>query len=540
MERFDTQVIIVGGGPVGLTMALSLQHLGVDFVIVERGDGLITHPRVGTVGVRSMEIYRKLGVSEQFYKSGWPEEHPLDVTWTTGLGGHEILRLKRGSYAQNGANPLSPETEAVCPHHWLCPGLQSHLAEYPEGPFLLNTKMVGFTQGESGVEVQVEHERTGEKQAIFAQYIVACDGGKSKVRAACDIQFEQYHPSTIFENVLFEAPYLHELLGESNSLIHFMVSPNGLRYPLRSMDGKSLFRLTVKPREDEVIDPLAMVKQAINYDTPIYIRSSIRWELSHRVADKYRDRRVFLAGDAPHVISPSGGYGMNTGIADADNLAWKLAAVLNRNADNAILDTYEQERRPVALKSLEESKGNLMRTLKRDVPHQIDQDTEAGKQCRIAFAQLLKHQQAEREFNAPDVHLGSCYGSTIIAKQTCHSESGDWSTLAMTGYRAPHILLNNGASILDLFGQGFVLLSTSSEIQQMTTMRLTGLPITVIRLEEEGVQRVYQQPFTLIRPDGYVAWQGRELNADVLNTFHQCCGTGSKHTMKQEIPAEID
>ncbi|MCF6439266.1 FAD-dependent monooxygenase [Pseudoalteromonas luteoviolacea] len=540
MKSINTQVIIVGGGPVGLTMALSLKHLGVDFVILEKTDGLINHPRVGTVGVRSMEIFRKLGVSAQLYKSGWPESHPMDVTWTTGLGGHEIYRLKRGNYLNGIKHSFSPETEAVCPHHWLCPNLQSHLQAYPEGPLLLNTKVIDFKQNDKGVVVQAKHTKTNDVTEFQAQYIVACDGGRSQIRQGCNIEFEQHHPSTVFENILFEAPYLHDLLGDNNSMIHFMVTSSGLRYPLRSMDGKSLYRLTVKPQTDEVIDPIAMVKKAVKFDTQIYIKSSIRWELSHRVANKYRDRRVLLAGDAAHVISPSGGYGMNTGIADADNLAWKIAAVLNRDADDTLLDTYEQERRPVALMSLEESKSNLMRTLKRPVPTHIDDDSATGEQCRADFKALLIDQQAAREFNSPDIHLGSRYHSDVVCKGGDVDKSVDWQDQALVGCRAPHLYIERDKSILDLFGQGFVLLCLfEPEQKQLDTQQFQHLPIKFVYLNKQLVEERYKSLFTLIRPDGYIAWQGNQLDHTSTKTIELCCGKTVNKNLKGLQSAQI-
>ncbi|KAA1247014.1 FAD-dependent monooxygenase [Aquimarina sp. RZ0] len=530
----NTDVIIVGGGPVGLTMMLMLQYHGVDAILIDKGNGIITYPRVGTVGVRSMEIFRKLGISGKMQKSGWPEDHPLDISWTTSLGGHELLRIKRGTYNDRLLPTFSPETEQVCPHHWLCPILLKEIADTAPKSLLLNTKMISFTQSDTGVIVKTQNTKEGTQSTIQGKYLIACDGARSSIREQCDVTFEQFHESNHFQNILFEAPYLKNLLGTSNALVHFLVSPTGLRYPLRSMDGRSLYRITVKPQKDKT--PYELVNMALNYETPFYIKSNVHWELSHRIVDKYRDKRIFFAGDAAHVISPSGGFGMNTGVADTENLAWKISEVLKGNADERILDSYHDERRPIALKSLEKSKENLSRTLNRKVPTAIALDTSEGGKCRKEFTDVLIKQQVGKEFDAPDVHLGLGYSSDLIDKKQKNTADknntpNNWQKSAMVGYRAPHVFIGKDQSIIDLFGKNYVILCFGTKEELISLEKLIAdalLPIQARLVTDEDAKKIYQEKYFLIRPDGYISWKNNGLNEDTIDQLKTVCRSRNK------------
>ncbi|MEU5048811.1 FAD-dependent monooxygenase [Streptomyces sp. NPDC021096] len=522
MRNYDTDVLIVGAGPVGMALALDLAYRGVDFIEVEASDGTVAHPKVGTVGPRSMELFRRWGVAGRIRTAGWPGDHPLDIAWVTAVGGHEIHRLDFGTTDGRPELAHTPEPEHPCPQHWLAPLLMREVGVHPDGPLRLRCRLDGFTQDAEGVSATLtDLTDGGARLTVRARYLVACDGAASPVRKAAGIEAPRRHATRVFRNILFRAPRLRGQLGDRNALVHFLTRPPALRFPLRSMDGQGLYRLTVGVREGEPAvdgDALAMVRAAIAPETPVQILSENVWYLTHRVAERFRDGHVLLAGDAAHTLSPSGGFGMNTGIADAADLGWKLAGELAGWAGRGLLDAYATERRPVAEGSLEEANVHLMRTMRRDLPQEILLDSAEGARARAELSAGMERGGVRHEFDSPDVHFGFRYASPLIAG----GGEGDWRTRAVPGARAPHAWLGEGASTLDLFGRAFVLLcfteahgTEAAEKAVQDAFARRRVPLETVRLEEHRpVAELYGSPYVLVRPDGHVAWCGARLPAD--------------------------
>ncbi|MEU4209529.1 FAD-dependent monooxygenase [Streptomyces sp. NPDC026206] len=522
MRNFDTDVLVVGAGPVGMALALDLKYRGVACIEVEASDGTIGHPKVGTVGPRSMELFRRWGVADRIRAAGWPGDHPLDIAWVTAVGGHEIHRLRFGTADDRPEPAYTPEPEHPCPQHWLAPLLAREVGVHPGGPLRLRCRLDGFTQDDEGVTATLTDLADGGRRlSVRARYLVACDGASSPVRKAAGIGAPRRHATRVFRNILFRAPRLRALLGSHNALVYFLTRPPALRFPLRSMDGQGLYRLTVGVREGEAAtgqDALTMVRAALAFDTPVEIVSENVWYLTHRIADRFRDGRVLLAGDAAHTLSPSGGFGMNTGIADAADLGWKLAGALAGWAGPGLLDTYGAERRPVAERSLEEANVHLMRTVRRELPAEILLDSAEGARARAELAAGMERGGVHREFDSPDVHFGFRYTSSSIEDRG----EGDWRTKAVPGARAPHAWLGRGTSTLDLFGRAFVLLcftdahgSEAPEKAAQDAFARRRVPLEMVRLEgHRAVAELYGSPYVLVRPDGHVAWCGAEPPAD--------------------------
>ncbi|MFI2200457.1 FAD-dependent monooxygenase [Streptomyces sp. NPDC020192] len=503
----ETEVLIIGGGPVGLALALDLRSRGVACMVLEATDGRIRHPRVGTVGPRSMELMRRWGLAERIRKSGWPGDHPLDIAWVTAVGGHEIHRLDFGTTDTRTALPYTPEPEQVCPQHWLLPLLAEAV-----GPEVLRRecRLESFVQDHDQVRATATDLSDGSRLDISARYLVGCDGAASRVRTALRIAAPPRRRTRVFRNILFRAPRLREQLGPRGALVYFLTQPPDLRYPLRAMDGRDLYRLTVGHHTSS--DAMSAIRSAIALDTPVEVLSDNDWHLTHRVAERYRRGRVLLAGDAAHTLSPSGGFGMNTGIADAADLGWKLAAELAGWAGPALLDSYQQERRPVAERSLVEADGNLRRTLDRRLPTEILLDTEPGAGARTELACRIERSGVRREFEAPDMHFGYRYTSPVIVPDGVTMY--DWCADLASGGRAPHVWLGPETSSLDLFGPGFHLVASDA---RSDLPALDGLarafdarrvPFTLTRAP------AYRSPYVLVRPDGHVAWHGAELPVD--------------------------
>lgn len=525
MSSHETDVLIVGGGPVGMALALDLRHRGVDCVLAEATDGSVAHSKVSTIGPRSMELFRRWGVAHRVRTAGWPDDHPLDVAWVTRVGGHEVLRVPRGSAGDRPASPHSPEHDRICPAHWLNPLLMEALGTHPDGPIRLHHRVLEWTQTDDHVLVTVADLARDTTHTIRARYLVACDGASSPVRRACGIASPDRYEPQVFRNILFRAPRLRtdlEARGHRHAMVHFLLLPPAMRYPMRALDGEGLYNLVVggEAATGDGQDAHSLLERAFAFPTPVEIVADGTWHLTHRVADRYRSGRVFLVGDAAHTLSPSGGFGLNTGIADAADLGWKLAADLAGWAGPGLLDSYDTERRRIALRNLEEANTNLTRTTRRELPAELNDDTPAGHRARAALADAMEREHAAHEFDAPDVHLGFRYHSPIIVEES-EGETRR-SGAAAPGSRAPHVWLSPGTSTLDLYGAGFHLLALAPEdgavgvdgvdgvakIERAFTDR--GVPFATTTLDDPAVAEAYGSRLVLVRPDGHVAWRGDE------------------------------
>jgi len=511
-------VLVIGAGPVGLALALDLRHRSVTTVVAEATDGRIDHPRVGTVGPRSMEHFRAWGVADRIRAAGWPDDHRLDVAWVTSLGGYEIQRLDFGTTATRPLPEHTPEPEQVCPAHWLVPLLTEAVGAGPDGPVHHRWRVTGLRENDDGVVATIADGDTGTTRTVTARYVVACDGASSSTRAALGIEAPSRHRPRTFRNILFRAPTLRERMGDRAALVWFVVAPPVLRYPLRAMDGDALYRLTASGEDPTMAEGSAeIVRFALGMDVPFTVLSDDVWHLTHRVADCYSSGRVLLAGDSAHTLSPSGGFGMNSGIADAANLGWKIAAQLAGWAGPYLLDSYTDERRPVAVASLEASNENLQRTMRRELPPQIGEDSEAGRAQRAAMARVLGQPAVRTEFDMPDMHFGHRYRSAVVVPDPAEELDEDWRTSALPGGRAPHAWLEPGRSTLDLLGDGFVL-ACARPAPGVDRLRAAfaarSVPLRSEVLPEGEAADRYGRALVLVRPDGHVAWRGSELPDD--------------------------
>ncbi|MET9633271.1 FAD-dependent monooxygenase [Lentzea sp. NPDC006480] len=515
-SQLTTDVLVVGGGPIGMAMALELRYRGVGIVLVEEGDGAVGHPKVSSIGPRSMEFFRRWGIADRVRHSGWPGDHPLDCVWTTRIGGHELFRLKRGTMDTRADFHHTPEPDAICPQHWLGPLLRDELGDVVR----MQTRMDSFVQDADGVTAVVTDLVSGQATEVRARYLIACDGTGSPIRKACEIPAAAVHETQVFRNILFSAPELRSKLGDRSANFYYLMISSALRFPMRALDGDRLYRLTVGLQGDpeSLQDAETLVRKAIAFDTPIEVLSDNEWHLVHRVAADFRSGRVFLVGDSAHTLSPSGGFGMNTGICGAADLGWKLAAEIAGWAGPGLLDSYTSERQPVAFEGLEEANRNLERAMKRQVPEELNDDTPQGEFLRGKVREGLERGGVAREFDAPEIHLGFTYaGSPLIVADPTAPETEDRRPNTRPGSRAPHAWVKPGMSTLDLFGEGFVLLCFAdsenlSGFSQAFADR--GIPFSAASLDFPEVAEAYERPFVLVRPDGHVAWRGYELPAD--------------------------
>ena len=319
-------------------------------------------------------------------------------------------------------------------------------------------------------------------------------------------------------NIFFRTPALWEQHDKGKAALHFFVDKEGIWRTLVQLDGRELWRLGLRGKHyydnAETIDASALIDGVVGKPIPHQVVSRLRWVARDLVADKYRVGRVFLAGDAAHQNTPSGGFGLNTGMGDAADLGWKLAAVLAGWGEPALIDSYETERRPVAARIVKQAAGNFMRDRERASHPAIAEDTPEGERARRAMGAAIVASQAKVYFT-DGTALGNVYepSPVICPDGTPPAEHSimEYRPTTRPGARAPHAWLPDGRSTLDLFGRGVVLLRLGGDAPDTSALESAcaqrGVPLTVAPLADPNVSSLYEHKLVLVRPDGHVAWR---------------------------------
>ncbi len=355
-------VLIVGGGPVGLALAIELGWQGVACRLIEQSGGTITHPKMNQVGNRTMEFCRRWGIGEKVRELSIPDDFPRTYRFMTSSTGYELGRFEFPS-RRDAVLEHSPEYLQRCSQLWFNPLLARRAASLPGVEIQYDTKLEGFDQDADGVAARVTEGINGESKTIRAQYMVACDGADSGVREALGIGLDGDHSLSFNLNIFFECGDRDTLFANGQSLMQMLFDGDGLWADIVSINGKDLWRLGLMrmPPGSHISDGEAgdLIRRAVGRDVEFRIHSILPWTRRRVVADRYSKGRVFLAGDAVHQMSPTGGFGMNTGIQEAVDIGWKLAATLAGWGGDKLLESYDWERRPVARLITDEGARNF-------------------------------------------------------------------------------------------------------------------------------------------------------------------------------------
>jgi 2-polyprenyl-6-methoxyphenol hydroxylase-like FAD-dependent oxidoreductase len=521
----DAAVVVVGAGPVGLAMALELGLRGHEVVVFESGDGRVDHPRAGGLSIRTMEFCRRWGVLDDVRNCGFPMDYPLDIVFSTGLDGYELIREPYPSLGEMPTPQESPERRQRCPQMWFDPILMRAATRLPNVRLHLNTRVDRVEELPDSVTVHTTDARSQDTAAVWAaRFVVACDGATSPVRNTLGIAMSGIPLLNYSTGVFFRSPGLLEAAGQAPAARFIFVSPTGPIGNLTVVDGRELWRFTFiagKERIDldtEAIE--ATMSRVLGNNAKFDILSIAPWRRSQLVADQYRHGRIFLVGDSAHTMSPTGGFGSNTGIGEAVDLGWKLDAVLRGWGGERLLDSYEAERRPIAIRNSAAATRNFNGWYsKSDLTGLLDSGAEADQLRLHVGEELLAGTRAEWE--SKGVILGYRYENSPICVQDGSPEPPDdyrvYHPTNRAGHRAPHCWLAENKSTLDLFGDGFVLLErggdTNDHLDLFDTATRRGVPMTREALTD-SVKHLYPTRFTLVRPDGHVAWRGNTLPAD--------------------------
>ena len=529
-------VLIAGGGPVGLGIAVELGRRGVDCVVVEQGDGSFSHPRANIVHARTMEFCRRWGIADRVRQDGVPPDYPPDFVYVTSLAGWELARHGEGG---GGATPFSPEAQQRCNQLYFDPIMRDLAKSIPEIDLRFGRRLESFEQSDDGVVATVADVVTGARSQISARYMVDCTGGASAIRDSLGIGLEGTPVLGHSVNVFFIAPGLERLHDKRAAGMYMIVGPDGIWANIAAINGRDFWRLTVQGMTAETdpgtFDVDHYMRRAIGFEFEYEIRSVVKWTRRTVVAEAFRAGSVFLAGDSAHQLSPSGAFGMNTGMGDVNDLGWKLAAVIQGWGGEALLESYGIERRPVALRNVNEAEAVFRGRGFTAGPALLD-DSPDGAAARAGVSAVLDRNDTA-SFAADGVIFGYCYHDSPVVvsdgTEAPPTSLGLYVPSTHPGARAPHIDLGGGRSTIDLFGDGFVLLRLGQDAPDAAPFaeaaRLRGVPMEVVELNAPTVVALYERRLVLVRPDGHVAWRGDELPEDALTVIDRVRGVLLDH-----------
>jgi 2-polyprenyl-6-methoxyphenol hydroxylase-like FAD-dependent oxidoreductase len=529
----DTPILIVGAGPVGLALAGDLGWRGVPCTVIERGDGSVSQPKMDAVGVRTMEFCRRWGITTEVEQAGYNRDHPQDYIWVTGLAeGYELGRERNPPPRDEPYPPQSPARRERCPQNFFDPVLARFASKFPHVTIRYNTELVDLVEDAERVRCTVRSTATNQTstEQITARHVVGTDGGNSTVREQLGITMSGSPVLTYTTNAIIAAPDFWRMHDKRPGYRFIFIGPEGTWATLVAIDGRDRYRFSfVGDANKRALDETAIrsaIHRAMGRAFHFEVISIMPWIRRELVADRFGTDRVFIAGDAAHLTSPTGGFGMNTGIQDAVDLGWKLEAVYRGWGHSRLLSTYDTERRPVAIRNVSEATGNLKRMLKprsEPPPKAIFEPGIEGDQARKVFGDAYTAMM-KREWFTIGIHLGYIYeGSPIIVSDGTPAPLDEVSTYTPTsrpGSRAPHVWLGPDRSTLDLFGRGFVLLrfDTTLDVARLRdSAEARHVPLELVDLDHDEAREVYAQPLVLVRPDGHVAWRGHRLPSDCLN-----------------------
>lgn len=520
-----TPVLIVGGGPVGLALAGDLGWRGMPCLLIERGDGRVENPKMDMVHIRTMEFCRRWGIVPWVESAGYNREHAQDCVWVTGMhGGYELGREPFPACVDEEPPPQSPQKRERCPQNFFDPVLARHARSYRSVDLRYGVELASFIEHENGVTADIIDRATGETTRVEAQYLAACDGAGSPIREKLGISLSGNPVLTYTTNAIFECRDFNRIHNFPHGYRYIFIGPEGTWCTIVAIDGRHRYRFSfVGNRNREQMneaDIRAAIARALGCDVDFTLLSTMPWRRAELVAESYGTKRIFLVGDSAHQLSPTGGFGMNTGIQEAVDIAWKLQGVVEGWGGPRLLESYEIERKPVAAFNVSEAARNLARMLKpreERPPEAIFLNGPEGERARKAYGDWYTRMMAPEWFTI-GVQLGFRYEhSPIVVReegegpaQTVHR----YVQCARPGHRAPHVWLKRGQSTLDLFGKGFVLLRFLGAPPDVSAFAdaaaQRGVPLRVIDLHHAAAAEAYEKRLVLVRPDGHVAWRGDE------------------------------
>lgn len=504
-RALDTQVLIVGAGPVGLTLALDLGRRGVRCVLVERSEEPLRLPRMERCNARTMEIFRRLGIAELVRDAGLPREAPMDVFLAPSLADPPLVHLPYPSVAQakaeiaahNDGRPLEPYQ--LISQYTLEPLLRSIVDALPSVRARFGRELVSFEQDGASVTA-VLHTSGGREERVSAAYLAGCDGGASTVRGQLGIRLEGDGDIRTLRQALFRCDDLYDRIPMGRGRHYHLTQP---RFPFVILQD-STRHWTLHCQAPNDAEMARIFERALGMPLPFKMLSVNRWTQHLLCAERYQHGRAFIAGDAAHLVVPTGGLGMNTGVGDATDLAWKLAAALAGWGGPGLLRSYEVERRPIGLRSVRAS-GAAMR---------------GRESWRAARTEAEMAARFDREQRKVTEILGIEAGYRYVDSPLVWPEAGEapdpdsprYAPTAWPGARLPHVWLDDGTALHDRLGDGFTLIRLGPARVDTAPLeaafRAASTPLQVLDVPGAAARELYERDLVLVRPDLHVVWRG--------------------------------
>jgi 2-polyprenyl-6-methoxyphenol hydroxylase-like FAD-dependent oxidoreductase len=536
----DAAVILVGGGPCGLMLANELGRRGVATLLFDEKLSTSVYPKANATQARTMEYFRRLGFADKVRSQGLPPDYPTDIAYFTRYTRHELARfeLPSSATARDLVKRLSGSWSAAelphrCSQLYIERIMRAEAERQPSVDLRFGWQVTGFSDEGDHVTVEALRLADGGTRRFTASFLVGCDGPRSVVRkqlgvcyqgegaAARDFMGGRMHA------IYFRSTELYRMLPAKRAWMYWTVNRDRRSF-LAALDGRQEFVFSAQLKTGEEESAISETKaREMFYETlgaqcPIDIINHLSWTAGLTlVADRFQSGHVFLAGDAVHLFTPTGGLGYNTAIEDAVNLAWKLAAAVQGWGGADLLQSYERERQGVARRNTAYARSFADSIGLYVPPAEIEHETPAGDAARLQAGDYLDR-HARAEFNIPGITFGTRYdGSPLISSDGTSPPPDDANVYvpsAVPGGRAPHAWLSDGRSLFDAFGFEFTLLRLGSHAPEAGALSHAAadrcVPLAVLDLPSEELRDLYAADLALVRPDQIVAWRGNRLPED--------------------------
>lgn len=540
----DTEVIVAGAGPVGQTLAIDLGRRGVRCTLIERNPTTAPYPKMDRSNARTMEFYRRIGIADRVRALGYPPENSMNVYLCRRLSEPPIAVLEYPSVAERRKQIAESEDGRwllepyqLVSQNKLEPLLKEVAEATPNVTVRYGCELIDLEQDGDGVTVSARAV-DGRDETLRAAYLVGCDGGSSTVRKKLGIKLDGRGRIRNLVQVIFKSDELYRRIRTGHGRHYNFVDAEGSTIIAQGCRTEFTLHSSLPPDTD--FRPI--IEDLIGFACPYEILQVIPWRHNLLIADHYRDRRVFLAGDAIHLVIPSGGLGMNTGVGDAFDLAWKLAGTINGWGGPGLLDGYENERRPVGVRNVEAAgwaAAGVPIWRSQLKPETINDDTPEGVAHRKEIAALFDVGH-RRMHGMVGVEAGYSYaGSPLIADEpgnTAEWEVSRYVPKAVPGARIPHMWLKDGSALQDRLGDNYTLLDLRGDCDTsdlVAAFRRRDAPIEVLHLDEKRVREVYGASVFLLRPDLHIVWRGDGPPEDPAGLAALATGWGPSRPVHQ-------
>lgn len=518
MAPMRIPVLIAGAGPTGLALAIELGGRGIPCLVIERNDRVGYAPRAKTTHTRTRAHLRRWGIADKLAQaSPFGVDYPSDIHFITRLAGRPLVKIANAFNCAPGRQDAYSEHAQWVPQYKLEEVLRAHAATLPGVEIRFSCELRTASQDDSGVRSRLKDVASGEEIVVESDFLVGADGARSLVRELIGAKLEGDYGLSRHFNVIFRAPGLAEAHSHGPGIMYWQLNADvpSVVGPMDN-DDRWYFSPARSPTSLDDAQTADLIRRATGIDLPYEILSRDEWVASQLIADKYRQGRIFLAGDACHLHPPFGGYGMNMGIADSIDLGWKFAATLQGWGGEGLLASYEPERRQVHRQVVDEAVANHAVLPGQLFQPGVEDDGLEGEAVREAVRQAVLESKP-REFRTLGVVLGYCYAdSPIIAyagERPTACDARAYEPSAVPGRLAPHLWLEDGRSLHDLFGSGFTLLVTGAAAnaeaeRARRDIQSADAPLALVRLDDPRLSELYGASLILIRPDQHVAWRG--------------------------------